>query len=113
MDTVSGSRRLIAFHIGFLPTIQLVYKANSMSGDYYQKMNCENFQLGYTPSHSKPAAQQCSVYGHSSYQSKVHNKPGKYAKKQGMVDWLWSNGCLADIKMRKTVLCDSIEKLQP
>jgi hypothetical protein len=45
------------------------------------------------------------------YHSTVHNKPGKYANKQDMVDWLQADGCLADISMRKIVLYDFVEKL--
>lgn len=37
----------------------------------------------------------------------------KYAKKHGILNWFRSNGCSADISMRKTVLRDFTEKLKP
>jgi hypothetical protein len=72
--------------------------------------------MDHTPSYSQPVTQQCCGYEQCAnvpYHSTAHNKPpGKYANKQDMVDWLQANGCLADISMRKTLLCDFTEKLK-
>jgi hypothetical protein len=35
------------------------------------------------------------------YYSKLHDKSGKYANKQGMVDWLQTNGYLAATSKKK------------
>jgi hypothetical protein len=42
-----------------------------------------------------------------------NNHPRKCAIEQDTVDWLQANGCLVDVSVRKTVLCDFIAKLKP
>jgi hypothetical protein len=88
MDTVSGRNRLIVVHIGskdgFLPGAQLVYKANSTTGDYHGQMNCDKFSRWITQQFiPKLPPNSVVVMDNAPYHSTMHNKTrGKYANKR-------------------------------
>lgn len=115
-ETINYSNRLIIFHAcketGFIENVQLILKANEISGDYNGHMNYETYEKWLTEKFLPNIPQNSViVLDNSPYNSIERNKiPSKYASKTAMISWLEKNGVLVSPNMYKSELFNLINK---
>jgi transposase len=119
LETGNASRRIIVLcaggDMGFIPNSNLLYKANSTSGDYHGQMNSRIFEK-WAEEKLIPNLPQNSVVviDNAPYHSIQLNKvPNSSNRKQEIMDWLASNNIPCSSDLRKIELLDLVKRNQP
>ncbi|XP_076298376.1 uncharacterized protein LOC143217712 [Lasioglossum baleicum] len=112
----NSSHRYIIIHAGgkngFINGAELMFKANSTTGDYHDQMNSENFEK-WLQQKLIPNLLPNSVIimDNAPYHTIQLNKvPTKYAPKENMIEWLLKNNITHSENMRKFELYDLISR---
>nr|XP_012143884.1 PREDICTED: uncharacterized protein LOC105662865 [Megachile rotundata] len=104
LKNTSSSHRYIIVHAGgedgFVNGAELIFKANSTTGDYHGQMNSENFEKWLTQKLIPNL-------------TKLNKTPTKNATKKQMIEWLLKNNVTHAESMRKFELYDLISKNKP
>ncbi|GLG95894.1 Uncharacterized protein GBIM_02761 [Gryllus bimaculatus] len=115
---ISASVRLIVVHAGgnngFINGAELIFKADSASGDYHGQMNPENFEKWVREKLLENLASNAViVFDNAPYHSVVANKtPTAYSVKRDLIQWLNAKGLHVNENLRKPELYQLVLQLK-